>query len=217
VALEDPSEYPRLKAYVQGVVARFGKDRRVLGWDVWNEPDNEGGGNYHNLESPDKVQLVLTLLPQAFAWARAETPIQPLTSGVWQGNWSDPAKLEPMAKEQLELSDVTSFHNYSDASDFESRVKWLQQYGRPIICTEYMARPRKSTFEAILPIAKDYKVGAINWGFVQGKTQTYLPWDSWEHAYVSAPPSMWFHDIFYSDGRPYSEKEAEFIRKMTGK
>src|SRR5579884_2105133 len=195
-ALEDPAQYPRLKAYVEGVVGAFGKDRRVLGWDIWNEPDNEGGGNYHSQEPPNKTQLVLALLPQAFAWARAVHPSQPLTSGVWHGDWSDPAKLEPMAKEQLDLSDITSFHNYSGAAEFEQRVKSLQQYGRPIICTEYMARPMKSTFEAILPIAKQYKVGAINWGFVEGKTQTNSPCDPWEHPYVSAPPPAWFHDIF---------------------
>jgi hypothetical protein len=216
-ALEDPAQYPRLKGYVQGLMQAFGQDDRVLGWDVWNEPDNEGGGNYHKLEPPNKTQLVLALLPQVFAWAREEHPRQPLTSGVWHGNWSDPEKLEPMAKEQLDLSDITSFHNYADANDFETRVRWLQQYGRPIICTEYMARPMKSTFQAILPIAKENKVGAINWGFVQGKSQTYFPWDSWEHPYVKTPPAVWFHDIFRSDGQPYREKEVQFIRKETGK
>src|SRR5581483_8953324 len=215
-ALEDPAQYPRLEAYVEGVVGAFRKDKRVLAWDVWNEPDNKGGGNYDPLEPPNKEQLVLALLPQAFAWARSKGPKQPLTSGVWQGNWSDPAKLSPMAKEQLELSDIVSFHNYSDANDFETRVKWLQQYGRPLICTEYMARPMKSTFQTILPIAKRYKVGAINWGFVQGKTQTNFPWDSWQHPYVSAPPPVWFHDIFHTDGTPYSAEEVTFIRKMTG-
>jgi hypothetical protein len=215
--LEDKTQYPRLQAYVEGVVGAFGKDSRVLGWDVWNEPDNEGGGNYKAQEPPDKTELVLALLPQVFAWARSAGATQPLTSGVWHGDWSDPAKLEPMAKEQLELSDVTSFHNYAEAADFEMRVKWLQKFERPIICTEYMARPMKSTFETILPIAKEYQVGAINWGFVQGKSQTNFPWDSWQHPYASAPPPVWFHDIFYSDGRPYSEQEVAFIRKMTGK
>ena len=215
-ALEKRAQYVRLRAYVRGVVGAFGKDDRVLGWDIWNEPDNEGGGNYQSEEPPNKTQLVLALLPQAFAWARATHPKQPLTSGVWHGDWSDAAKLEPMAKEQLELSDIVSFHNYADAKDFEMRVKWLQQYGRPIICTEYMARPMNSTFQAILPVAKQYKVGAINWGFVQGKTQTNFPWDSWQHPYVSTPPKTWFHDVFYSDGKPYNEQEVAFIRKITG-
>jgi Cellulase (glycosyl hydrolase family 5) len=216
-ALQDFSQYPRLEAYVKGVVGAFAKDPRILGWDVWNEPDNTNDGSYGNSEPKNKVQLVLALLPKAFDWARDAQPAQPLTSGVWHGDWSNPANLEPMSKEQLELSDIISFHNYSVPNDFEKHVKWLQQYARPIICTEYMARGEKSTFEGILPIAKQYKVGAINWGFVKGKTQTYLPWDSWKQPYVYRSPAMWFHDIFYEDGRPYRPEEVAFIRKMTGK
>ena len=216
-ALEDPAQYYRLERYVEGLMQAFGKDERILAWDIWNEPDNEGGGNYQAEEPANKTQLVLALLPKAFAWARSQHPEQPLTSGVWHGNWSDPAKLEPMAKEQLDLSDITSFHDYEDAQQFRLRVKWLEQYGRPIICTEYMARPMKSTFFTILPIEKEYKVGAINWGFVEGKSQTNFPWDSWQHPYVNHPPRVWFHDIFYPDGKPYSKKEVAFIRKETGK
>ena len=78
-----------------------------------------------------------------------------------------------------------------------------------------MARPRQSTFENILPIAKEYKVGAINWGFVAGKSQTYLPWDSWQRPYVNRQPDVWFHDIFHADGTPYRPAEVAFIRKMT--
>jgi len=37
-ALADASQYPRLKAYVQGVVGAFAMDDRILAWDIWNEP-----------------------------------------------------------------------------------------------------------------------------------------------------------------------------------
>jgi hypothetical protein len=79
-----------------------------------------------------------------------------------------------------------------------------------------MARGAGSTIDTILPIAKKYKVAAINWGFVAGKTQTYLPWDSWEKPYVLFQPPIWFHDIFYADGRPYRQREVEIIRELTG-
>ena len=215
-ALEDPAQYPRLAAYTKGVVGAFANDDRILGWDIWNEPDNTNASSYGKEEPKNKVELVLALLPQAFEWARSVHPKQPLTSGVWHGDWSDPQKLDPMTKLQLELSDVTSFHNYGVPNDFEKRVKDLQQYGRPLICTEYMARGEKSTFEGILPIAKANKVGAINWGFVAGKAQTFLPWDSWQHPYVYHAPTIWFHDIFHANGKPYRPQEVAFIRKMTG-
>ncbi len=155
------------------------------------------------------------MLPEAFEWARSAQPEQPLTSGVWHEDPSHPETLSPMAKLQLALSDIVSFHNYDPAAKFEEEVKWLQTYSRPIVCTEYMARPKGSTFETILPIAKQFKVGAINWGFVAGKSQTYLPWDSWQRPYVNRQPREWFHDIFHANGQPYRPAEVAFIRKET--
>jgi len=212
-ALGDSSQYPQLEQYVKGVVGAFAKDDRVLAWDIWNEPDNLNGSSYKDPEK--KMDLVLELLPKAFAWARSVHPEQPLTSGIWH---EDPSKPQPpsiMAKEQLDLSDIISFHSYDPAPKFKQQISWLQSYKRPIICTEYMARPRGSTFEAILPVAKHFKVGAINWGFVAGKSQTNLPWDSWQHPYTQSQPPVWFHDIFHSDGTPYLPDEASFIRKET--
>jgi hypothetical protein len=215
-ALQDPSQYPRLEAYVKGVVGAFAKDERILGWDVWNEPDNGNGGSYKDLEPKNKNELVVALLPQAFAWARSAHPTQPLTSGVWKDDWSVPEKLGPGAKIQIEMSDVISFHSYDKPEVFEKRLLSLQQYHRPLICTEYMARGNGSTFQGSLPIAKKYNVGAINWGLVAGKTQTYLPWDSWEHPYTDREPAVWFHEIFRTDGKPYSTEETDLIKRLTG-
>jgi len=216
-ALQDPAQYPRLEAYVKGVVGAFAKDERVLGWDIWNEPDNGNGGSYTEREPKNKNELVIALLPRAFAWARAAHPTQPLTSGVWKGDWSIAEKLGPAEKIQIEMSDVISFHSYDKPEVFEKKVLSLQQYHRPILCTEYMARGNASTFQGTLPIAKKYDVAAINWGLVAGKTQTYLPWDSWQHPYIDREPAIWFHEIFRTDGTPYSAEETAFIKEMTGR
>jgi hypothetical protein len=214
-ALEDSSQYPRLETYVKGVVGAFAKDPRVLGWDVWNEPDNTNQGSYAELDAKNKVALVLMLLPKVFDWARETRPMQPLTSGVWKGDWSSPEKLDATEKIQIEMSDVISFHSYDKPEEFEKRIAWLQPYHRPIICTEYMARGNGSTFQGSLPIAKKYQVAAINWGLVAGKTQTYLPWDSWKHPYTDREPAVWFHEIFRTDGSPYRQEEVDFIRAIT--
>ncbi len=168
-ALQNPAEYSRLKAYVQGVVGAFANDSRILGWDLWNEPDNMNEGSYDTKEPKNKKDLVVALLPQVFAWARAMNPTQPLTSGVWEGNWSDPAKLGPMERVQLEQSDVISFHNYDWPEEFERQLGWLETYHRPIICTEFMARPVGSTFDAILPVAKKHNVGRHQLGIRCGQ------------------------------------------------
>jgi len=215
--LQNAAEYPRLEAYVKGVVGAFGKDQRVLAWDIWNEPDNENHGSYNQLEPKNKVELVLRLLPQAFGWARAAQPEQPLTSGVWKGDWSTPEKMTEMDRLQIQLSDVVTFHNYDSPTEFEKRINWLKRYNRPLICTEYMARGNGSFFFGSLPVGKAHNVGMINWGFVQGKTQTHLPWDSWQRPYVDREPSVWFHEVFRNDGTPYMPEEVEFIKRMTGK
>jgi len=213
--LTDPAYEPKLKSYVQGVVGAFAKDERILGWDIWNEPNNTNDKRF--TEPKNKPELVANLLPKAFAWARSAHPIQPLTSGLWEGNWTDPAKESPVAKIQLAESDIITFHNYGWPEEFEARVKSLQPLHRPIICTEYMARGNGSTFDTILPLAKQYNVGAINWGFVAGKTQTYLPWDSWQKPYVLSQPTVWFHEVFRQDWTPYRQHEVDLIRTLTGR
>jgi len=215
--LQDSTQYPRLERYIKGVVNYFAQDERILGWDVWNEPNNPNTSSYGPVELKDKSDYVLPLLKKTFEWARAANPSQPLTSGLWDGgDWSKEADLTLIQKVQLEESDIISFHNYESPESFENRIKQLQKYGRPLLCTEYMARPNKSTFEGSLPIAKKYKVGAYNWGFVDGKTQTKYAWDSWDKQYTNEP-SLWFHDILRVDGTPYSEKEVQLIKSLTGK
>lgn len=214
-ALRDPSQYPRLETYVKGVVGAFAGDERILAWDLWNEPDNGNDSSYLKGEPKDKNALVLALLPQVFAWARSVHPVQPLTSGLWHGDWSSLEAMPPLAKVQVTESDVISFHNYGWPEEFEEKVKELEKFHRPLLCTEYMARGAGSTFDTILPIAKAHHVAAINWGLVQGKSQTYLPWDSWQRPYVLEKPTIWFHDVFYPDGKPYRQREADLIRSLT--
>ena len=185
-------------------------------WDVWNEPDNTNNGSYGKLEPKDKAELVRPLLLKAFAWARAAGPSQPLTSGVWVGTWPDPDKLRPVERVQLEESDVISFHNYGKLEELQQCVKNLRRYGRPLLCTEYMARPAGSRFEPHLGWMKEQRVAAYNWGFVDGKSQTIYPWDSWQKPYA-AEPKEWFHDIFRKDGTPYRREEVDYIRRVTGK
>ena len=187
----------------------------------------------------DKVALVTALLPQVFQWARSASPTQPLSSAIWAGDWSRPSNFSPTQAAQVSNSDIITFHNYGFVDDFQQRVTWLQQYGRPVICTEFMARDAGSLFDTILPVAKQANVGAINWGCVSGKTQTILPWDSWQHPYTTAQalggtdfvvliepdkrwpltytsetPPVWHHDIFNPDGTPYRTYETGLIRRL---
>jgi hypothetical protein len=195
-------------------------------WDLWNEPDNPNtsswGSEGKNLEPANKSAIITRLLPEVFKWARSVSPSQPLTSGVWQwwnaDGWKDESKWSAMDKVQIENSDIVSFHHYGEPKDFEKIILNLQKLGRPLFCTEYMARGVNSLFTNILPVAQKYKVAAINWGLVIGKTQTNLPWDSWKKPYINGrEPAFWFHEVFQKDGSPYKIEEVEAIKKATGK
>jgi hypothetical protein len=213
-ALKDENQHPRLQKYVEDMVGHFANDERILAWDVWNEPDNPNSSSYGRFEPYNKIELVQNLLGKVFVWTRNANPSQPITSGIWFGNWVSHDSLRPMEKLMVEESDIITFHNYDSGESFEKRVLELQRYNRPILCTEYMSRGNGSTFEGSAPVAKKYKVGAINWGLVSGKSQTIFPWDSWQIKYT-AEPELWFHDVFRKDGTPYSTEETGLITELT--
>jgi hypothetical protein len=214
--LKDTSRHNELEGYIKGIIGRYRTDKRVQVWDVFNEPDNPNRSAYGHQELPNKAELATALLMKVFAWAREVDPAQPLTAGLWRDDWPSLAKMSAINRLMIEQSDVISFHNYSDMKEVKKSVGWLKQYGRPLLCTEYMARPRKSTFDPILGYFKEQKIGAYNWGFVSGKSQTIYPWDSWTKTY-QAEPKLWFHDIFRQDGTPYLKVEVDYIKEVTGK
>jgi hypothetical protein len=213
--LADRSQYPKLEGYVKDIVGSFAKDDRIRAWDVWNEPNNGGGGGGSYAETANKNKLVTVLLDQVFTWAQKQDPIQPLTSGVWTGdNWDQPTKLDPVERIQVARSDIISFHDYSWPETFVKRARQMMTYGRPVWCTEYMARGAGSTFDGSLPIGKKLNIGMINWGFVDGKTQTRLPWDSWKKPYTYEEPTVWFHEVLRADGKPYRVAETDLIKRL---
>ncbi|MBE0539953.1 MAG: cellulase family glycosylhydrolase [Verrucomicrobia bacterium] len=211
--LKNPARQDELKEYVQDVIGRFRTDRRVQVWDLYNEPDNPVP-QYRDVELKNKAEMALLLLQKSFLWAREVNPTQPLTSGVWIGNWPDPDKLSPTERVQLEKSDVISFHCYGPIEEAKKCVEHLKRYNRPLLCTEFMARPLGSRFDPVLGYFKEHKVGAYCWGFVDGKTQTIYPWDSWTKQYTGEP-DPWFHDILRRDGTPYDAAEVEYIKQLT--
>ena len=213
VILTDAAAHGGLEGYVKTVLQRFANDRRIIGWDLFNEPNNANGRSYSAIETPYKAEYALILLTEVFAWARQVHPSQPLTAGVWEGDWSVPGKWSPINRFMLTHSDIVSFHCYNPLPVMQQRVADLSKLGRPLFCTEYMARPQNSRFETILPFLKAQGVAAYNWGFIEGKSQTNFPWDSWAKPYAGQPPE-WFHDVLHTDGTPYRQSEAAFLGQI---
>lgn len=195
----DTTIIPVLERYVKDVLTTFANDKRIVLWDVYNEP---GNSNYGNKSMP--------LLQKVFMWGREVNPSQPLSAGVWNLSLSD------LNKYQVENSDVITYHNYSNDTLHRQCIDTLKRYGKPLICTEYMARKHRSRFDNIMPLLKAENIAAINWGLVAGKTNTMYAWDDTTH-HDGSEPSLWFHDIFRKDGTPYKQEEVDLIKKLTGK
>ena len=193
----DAEKWDVLELYVKDILIQFRNDNRILMWDLYNEPGNS-----------DMTEISFPFMQEIFRWAWSVRPSQPLTCATWNGG----EKFKRYNDFQLQNSDVITFHNYSDAKNLEAEILRLQKHGRPLICSEYMARTNHSTFEKNLPVLKKYKVGAINWGLVSGKTNTIFPWGSKEG---TPEPAVWFHDIFRKDGSAFSEKEVKLIKELT--
>lgn len=193
---EDTTLFPALEEYVKDVLTTFSGDKRILLWDLYNEPGNSG-----------KKNASLPLLKKVFEWARAVNPEQPVSVGLW--DWS----FEELNAFQVANSDIVTYHDYEDPAWHQRVIELLKVNGRPLICTEYMARTRNSRFSNTLPLLKKERVGAINWGFVAGKTNTKYAWDT--PIPDGSEPLEWFHDIFYPDGTPYRKDEVDLIKKLS--
>lgn len=193
--------FPRLEAYVKNIISTFANDERILFWDLYNEPGNNGHG-----------ATSLPLVKKAFEWARACKPSQPLTVGVWCYGCDE---LNELTSFCLNNSDIISYHNYDGPERHRPIAQAFRMLNRPMICTEYMARTNGSTFETVMPLLKEMNIGAINWGFVKGKTNTIYSWA--EKIPSGEEPKVWFHDIIRPDGTPFDAKEIEIIKSLTGK
>ena len=217
--LGDTSRHIELESYIKGVITHFKDDERVLCWDLYNEPDNvtiiPGRAEF---EVKDKHIYSLSLLKKVFHWAREINPIQPLTVGIWRGeieHWGSLDSLPPLDSYMLRNSDVISFHAYDgDMKNIQTKINELKKFNRPLLCTEYIARGAGNTFEKVMPLFKEEKIAAINWGFVSGKSNTIYPWSSWMYKFTNEP-EVWHHDILRKDGSPHNEEEVKFIQLMT--
>lgn len=195
---QDPKLINVLETYVKDVLTTFKNDKRIVMWDLYNEPGNNKLGNKS-----------MPLLKNVFEWAWEVRPLQPVSAGVWRLALSD------LNKFQVENSDIITYHNYQVPEVHQAAIDTLKRYNRPLVCTEYMARRNNSLFTNIMPMLKQQNIGAINWGLVDGKSNTKYAWD--EPIPDGSEPKLWFHGIFHRDGKPYKQEEVDLIKSLTGK
>lgn len=194
-AVADRRAWPDLEKFVKDIVGSFGQDKRVLLWDLYNEPGNSGMGNRS-----------LPLVTATFGWARQAAPSQPLSMGVWNGGLVD------LNRAMIEQSDVVTFHAYTKRAGMAAAIARYKSYKRPVICTEWMTRHSGARWDTDLPLFQQEAVGCFSWGLVTGRMQCQFTW--WDKP-GTPEPKLWFCDLYHADHKPYDPKEIEVIRRVT--
>lgn len=180
-------------AFVTDIVACYGQDSRVAFWDLYNECWEEN----------------VPLQEYTFSLARAQQPMQPLTA-CWRA---------------FDISDVTTFHCYETPGGpldpmlpgihdltFEEELARAISTGRPMLCSECLARTFGNELADFLPAFSRAHIGFYVWGLCAGSAQYHIPWD-WP---VGSPePKRWFQCMLYPDGTPFDRREIALIQDFT--
>lgn len=203
--VNNPEKWPVMERYVKQVIKKYRKDPRILAWCLYNEPANTKGFE------------TLPFMREVFRWAREVNPSQPLTAPIITlSDWK--SHNEEISQFVLSESDIISFHCYKDLPECRRFVEYCEQFGRPVLCSEWMARSMGSDYYSILPLFKEKKIACFSYGLVNGKQQCQYPWNHIENGEpvpFEEEPDVWFHDLFRPDHTPYSEEEIKFIKEMT--
>jgi hypothetical protein len=180
--LMDLAFRPALHRYVEDLLTTFGRDRRIIAWDLYNEPqDNDAS---------------VALVRDVFAWARRIAPSQPLTA-CWYGAL---------------LSDITSIHFYAspvrDPDEAARVIESANSFGRPVVATEALGRPNHGELDEILPLFDENGIGWYLWELMIGADQTRYQWPG----SPPAADDVVFQGLLHEDGTPYRRREVELLR-----
>jgi hypothetical protein len=207
---DEEDQRPICEQFIRDLARRFGKDERIILWDIWNEPGNS-----------KRRDMSIPYLKRAFEIAREEDVMQPLTAGVWSypKNYGVDESLDvsPIQRVALDLSDIISFHNYENFDEVKNCVKMLEKEGRPMANTEWLHRILGNNVTDQLPFYHEKKIGSTHWGLVAGHGQFYLPWEWLKAERPELDYTLWQHDIFREDHTPYDEKEIALFKELCAK
>lgn len=218
--LDDPELNPKFYAMCEEVVTKYRDDKRIAFWNLWNEPGNNNRG-----------PLTMVNMRKLFELCWKIDPSQPLAADVWAQGYGMglPAGLKPdkrrddreaVQKLAGDLSDIISYHSYSP---YEVQVRLIRNlrkhYGRPLVNTEWLARVVGCNVADCYPLFYLEKIGAVNWGFVAGKYQTYEPYEPmWKTIENGGgrdwDMTKWYHDLYRPSHHPYDPKEINLIKRF---
>ena len=149
--------WPKLEQYVRQVVGAHKDDKRIVMWDVMNEP------TCTSFNKPEDRKLIWTFLDHFLDYVKREDPNHPLTVGL-------------MASSELPQVvakvDVLGFHNYTSKlrEDIRGVMEIARKHGKPAVINEVVRRDSQP-FAYAMPILREEKIGWCIWELMLGNTQ----------------------------------------------
>ena len=202
----DAEVEPRAKEALMTVIKHFRNDKRIVYWDLWNEPPFDPGKT--------DVMRVMGILEKMVLWAREANATQPLTSSIFWDVQGD--RTSDVFRRRLQVEGMMDIHNYHDYTEgvdggIHSRalIKMLRDLdGRPIVCSECLNRENGSGIERTLSILSEEHVHFYVWGVYANDRNWSTRWGKSEFD----PYNRMFHNTLLADGDPYSEQEIKWIK-----
>ena len=199
----DKDNLEKFKPYVQEIIRAHRTDKRVLFWEIHNEPPP--GDNYRD-----------RLKKAGYKWAKEVKPIQPvLNCEKGRRGWAD-----------CEVTDIVDSHVYSHAHGplryladvnpgkgtvfTEAGARWKasrRNFGGPIDIVHWLQRRRKE--------GKSTPGVYLCWELMVGNSNCRWHWIDKPGA---AEPEIPWCGLLWPDATPVSLAEAEAVRRyVTGK
>jgi hypothetical protein len=185
-------DWPEMEKFIRAVVGKYRDDKRIVLWDVMNEP--ESTGKWRDAEGKAKI---VDFVRRALKRVKEEKPVQPLGIG-----WAFSGNITLAA----ELSDVLILHNYLPIGGLAADIRQIKEMGKsmnkPVILNEFVGRPQQRIEEALPVVAKE-KMGWCFWELMIGSTQF-------------SQGRMPYQGHIYPDGKCFSATEVAAILNPEG-
>ena len=203
----NPDNFSKFKPYIQDIIGKYKSDKRVLFWEIHNEPA-------HGDKRRDKLKRA------AYSWAKELNPIQPVLNCEHNGGWGD-----------TDVTDVISSHmyncvwniwnkfaddglkegNYKGTVFTEAGARWKatrRNHAGPTDVMHWLKIHRKKQNKPVPGVM-------LTWELNVGNSNCRWHWvdNGWKIGKPDAEPEIPWCGLQWPNGDPVSLAESEIIRK----